>query len=267
LQPVHSQPSDSVWTTDRDLRTPAGQRPPAAEGEAAVPAELRDPVTGLPGRGPFLDRLRRSLAPGWCAEGLFLLLLDLDRFREINERYGFAGGDELLAAVAARLGGRVRGADTLARFGPDAFAFLFARVRSGHDAARMAERLLGELQAPFEVQGRTLQASACIGIAAGTPGARPEEVVREAERALARAQCLGRPGYQALPPVADAREAALLQVEAILRRALSQADIQVSYRPTVLRKEGRVPGFDVVLWRRAPAPDVPVVAAPMQQAG
>ena len=231
-------------------------------------AEGRDPITGLPGRAPFLDRLRRCIAPGWCAEGLFVLLLDLDRFKEINERYSFAAGDALLAGVAARLLGRVRSADTVARFGPDEFAVLLARVRSGQDAARVAERLLAELQPPFEVEGRQLTATACIGIAGGTPGARPEDVLREAERALARAQVLGRPGYQSLPSVSDVREAALLQVEAVLRRALDQAEIQASYRPTVLRKEGRVPGFDVVLWRRAPAGEDGKAAPPaMRQAG
>ncbi|HEY7508907.1 MAG TPA: GGDEF domain-containing protein [Vicinamibacteria bacterium] len=240
---------------------PLGEEPPEV-------AQGRDAVTGLPGRAPFLDRLRRCIAPGWCAEGLFVLLLDLDRFKEVNERYGFAGGDELLAAVGARLGGRVRAVDTVARFGPDEFAVLLTRVRSGHDAARVAERLLAELHAPFDVQGRLVSASACIGIAAGAPGARPEDVLREAERALARAQVLGRPGYQTLPSVSDAREAALLQVEAVLRRALDQAEIQASYRPTVLRKEGRVPGFDVVLWRRAPAAEEgKPLPQPMRQAG
>jgi len=254
--------------------------PPSSDGPLPAGGEGHDTLTGLPGRTPFLDRLRQRVAPGWCAEGLFVLLLDLDRFKEVNERYGFAGGDQLLAEVATRLKARLRSADTLARFGPDEFGILLARVRSGHDAARVAERLLGELAAPFDVQGRLLSATACIGIAAGVPGARPEDVLREAERALARAQVLGRPGYQTVPPGADAREASLLQVETVLRRALEQAEVQTCYRPTVLRKDGKVPGFDVVLWRRAPAapaapaapvapvaPSVKEAPPPMRQAG
>jgi diguanylate cyclase (GGDEF)-like protein len=244
-----------------------GALPPAPE-EPLSSADGLDTLTGLPGRTPFLDRLRHCIAPGWCAEGLFVLLLDLDRFKEVNERYGFAGGDELLAAVAARLKGRLRSADTVARFGPDEFAILLARVRSGRDAADVAERLLAELTAPFEIQGRLVSASACIGIAAGVPGARPEDVIREAERALARAQVLGRPGYQTVPVGGDARESSLLQVETILRRALDQAEIVTHYRPTVLRKEGKVPGFDVVLWRRAPAAhEGKEVPAAMRRAG
>jgi diguanylate cyclase (GGDEF)-like protein len=241
-----------------------------------VPAggEGLDTLTGLPGRTPFLDRLGRCIAPGWCAEGLFVLLLDLDHFKEVNEKYGFRGGDQLLAEVATRLKSRLRSADTVARFGPDEFAVLLARVRSGHEAARVADRLLGALAEPFDVQGRLLTATACIGIASGVPGARPEDVLREAERALARAQVLGRPGHQTVPSGGDAREAALMQVETVLRRALEQAEVQTSYRPTVLRKDGKVPGFDVVLWRRAPAvpaapaePPAKEVPPPMRQAG
>ncbi len=229
-----------------------GTLPYASEEPPPVAGEGLDPLTGLPGRTPFLDRLRRCIAPGWCAEGLFVLLVDVDRFKEINERYGFAGGDQLLAELAARLKGRLRSVDTLARFGPDAFAILLARVRSARDAGDVAQRLLAEAAAPFDIQGRLVTASACIGIAAGVPGARPEDVLREAERALARAQVLGRGAYQTVPASADAGEASLLQVETILRRALDQCEIQARYRPTVLRKEGKVPGFDVVLWRRAP---------------
>jgi len=255
----------------------AGTVAVALEARAALPpvpdeplpnGEGLDMLTGLPGRTIFLDRLRRCTAPGWCAEGLFVLLVDLDRFKEINERYGFAGGDLLLAAVAARLKGRLRSSDTIARFGPDAFAILLARVRSGQDAADVAERLLAELAAPFDIQGRLVSASACIGIAAGLAGARPEDVLRDAERALARAQVLGRPACQTVPAGGDAREASLQQVETILRRALDQAEIVTHYRPTVLRKEGKVPGFDVVLWRRAPqAHEAREVPAAMRRAG
>ena len=93
--------------------------PPAADEPVPAGGEGHDTLTGLPGRTPLLDRLRRCIAPGWCAEGLFVLLLDLDHFKEVNEKYGFTGGDQLLAEVATRLKSRLRSADTVARFGPD----------------------------------------------------------------------------------------------------------------------------------------------------
>src|SRR5439155_839632 len=83
----------------------------------------------------------------------FVLLLDIDHFREINERLGFAGGDQLLTEVAIRLKRRLRASDTVARFGADEFAVLLSRVQTGQDVARVAERLQGELSAPFQVQG------------------------------------------------------------------------------------------------------------------
>lgn len=226
----------------------------AAEGPEGVDeASSHDTVTGLPGRAAFVSRLRRCTAPRWCAEGLFVLLLDVDRFREINERLGFAGGDELLMEVAARLKSRLRASDTVARFGPDEFAILLSRVETAQDVARVAERLLGGLSAPFEIQGHWLSARASIGIALGAVGSRPEDVIREAEHALGRSKVLGRSDHRTFQPGADSEHSSLVHVETALRRALEQAEIQARYRPTVRRKEGKVPGFEVVLWRRPPA--------------
>ena len=222
--------------------------------ELVVPAEAApDAVTGLPGRAAFVARLRRSTGPQWCAEGLFVLLLDLDRFREINDRLGFAGGDQLLAEVAARLKRRLRASDTVARFGPDEFGVLLSQVGSGQDAALVAERLLAEVSSPFEIQGRWLTARASVGIAMGGAGARPEDVVREAERALARTRVMGRSDGRSFSAGVDPEESSLLHVETALRRALEQEEIRARYRPTVRRKDGKVPGFEVVLWRRPPA--------------
>ena len=228
---------------------------PVETAALAVPADAAadDALTGLPGRAVFLARLRRCTGPRWCAEGLFVLLLDLDRFREINDRIGFAGGDQLLAEVAVRLKRRLRASDTLARFGPDEFAVLLYGVPSGAEAARITDRLLGALSSPIEVQGRWLNVRATAGLAVGVAGARPEDLIREAERALGRARVLVRSTRRNLPGGAEAKEDSLLQVEAALRRALEEEEIRARYRPTVLRKDGKVPGFEVVLWRRPPA--------------
>jgi diguanylate cyclase (GGDEF)-like protein len=192
------------------------------------------------------------VAPDWCIEGLFVLLLDLDRFCEVNDRLGYAGGDRLLIEVAARLRRRLRPTDTAARFGPDEFAILLAGVPSGRDVARVAERLLGELEPPVAIDGRAVKAAASIGVAMGTAGERPEDVVRNAERALSRAQLLGRSNYQIFQSDTAARETSLQQVETALRRALDQEEFRARFRPTVLRKEGSVASFEVLLWRRAP---------------
>lgn len=230
-------------------------RAEGAEGGQAPTDEAGslDAVTGLPDRTVFLARLRRCTAPRWCVEGLFVLLLDLNRFREINDRIGFAGGDQVLAEVAARLKKRLRASDTVARFGSDEFAILLSGVASGQAAARVADRLLAEVSSPFEVQGRWITMRASVGIALGIAGARAEDVVREAERALGRARVLGHSDSRTPAAGADAEETSVLHVETALRLALDQEDIHARYRPTVLRKEGKVPSFEVVLWRKPPA--------------
>jgi diguanylate cyclase (GGDEF)-like protein len=256
----------AVALVAEDQEAPPALTDASSDTPAATVDALHDPLTGLPTRSLFLARLRRSTAPVWCAEGLYVLLLDLDRFREVNDRHGYAGGDQLLAEVAGRLKRRVRSCDTLARIGPDEFAVLLARVGSGRDVARVAERLLAELSAPFEIRGQRCTTSASIGVALGQAGARAEDVIREAERSLARAQVLGRPGLSLLP-AGDGSEASLVHVETALRRALDQEEIRTRYRPTVLRKEGKVAGFEVVLWRRAPAAEAGDSAAPARVAG
>jgi diguanylate cyclase (GGDEF)-like protein len=239
-----------------------------APGPAAVDSAPVDVVTGLPGRDVFLARLRRCTAPHWCVDGLFVLLIDLERFREINDRLGFAGGDRVLAEMAARVRRRIRPSDSASRFGPDEFAVLLSGVQSGPDATRVAERLVRELAAPFEIQGHTLTARASIGIALGVAGARPEDIVREAERALGRAKVMGRSSVPAARAGQDADEASLLFVETALRRALEEEEIHARYRPTVRRKDGRVPGFEIVLWRRPPVEDKPSEpASHMRRAG
>jgi diguanylate cyclase (GGDEF)-like protein len=217
------------------------------EGECM---QVFDPLTKLASRASFLARLRRSTAPEWCVEGLFVLLLDVDDFRGINERFGYEAADELLVAIGVRLRRRLRPSDTLARFGADSFAVLLGGIRSGEDVTRVAERLQGELAEPFALDGKEMRVHASVGVAMGSAGVRAEAIVRDAERALARAQLLGRASGPPLAREADAREGPLQRIETALRRALDQEEFRARYRPTVLRKEGSVPGFEIVLFKR-----------------
>jgi diguanylate cyclase (GGDEF)-like protein len=212
---------------------------------------LNDELTRLLTRAAFLARLRRSIAPDWCMEGLFVLLMDVDRFREINERFGYVGGDQLLVEIAARLKRRLRPSDGIARFGPDEFAVLLCGAPSAQSVGIVAERLLAELAAPVAIEGVAVKPAVSIGVAMGMAGGRPEDVVRDAERALGKAKLFGKSNYQIFQSDMDARETALLQVEIALRRALDQEEFRARYRPTVMRKEGSVASFEVLLWRRS----------------
>jgi diguanylate cyclase (GGDEF)-like protein len=240
-------------TFPRPMEVKETRKPRAAKTRRRPKPAPGDELTGLATRSGFLARLQRSVAPDWCIEGLFVLLLDVDRFREMNDRLGYKGGDQLLIEVAARLKGRLRPTDTVSRFGADEFAVLLAGVPSGRDVARVAERLLGELEAPLDIEGRQVKAAASIGVAMGTAGERPEDVIRNAERALSRAKLLGRSNYQIFRTDTASRETSLQEVETALRRALDQEEFRSRFRPTVRRKEGSVASFEVVLWRRTPA--------------
>ena len=239
---------------DQSPRTVAAQRRPPRDEEVKGEwqGKDRDDLTGMASRSLFLSRLRRSTAPGWCVDGLFVLLVDIDAFREVNERYGYDAADELIVEAAARLKKRLRPSDLLARFGGDEFAVLVRGMRSGSDVTRMAERLQAELSVPFARDSGEVRLSASVGVAMGLPGTAPEHIIRDAERALARAKLLGGAGCELFVGEADAREGPLQRMETALRRVLEQEEFRARYRPTVRRKDGSVPGFEIVLFRRVP---------------
>lgn len=242
------------------------------ERDEMLKAGLHDPQTNLPRRAVFVDRLRRAMAGAdWCVEGLFVILVDLDGFADLNHAHGYETADRILAEAAARLQRRLRPSDTVARYGADEFAVLLSGIRDGRDVMRVAQRLQAELSAPFAVQSAEVRMTAGVGIAAGLVGQRPEDLLRDAERALARAKVLGRAGCQVFQHGRDGRETVLANLETALRRTLELGEFRAQYRGTVLRKQGGVAGFDILLWKRGeavpaappkPAPPPPQGAAP-----
>src|SRR3984885_3691795 len=146
---------------------------------------VHDPLTGLPNRVLFVDRLEHALArlgrqrsPELCAAVLFL---DLDHFKLVNDSLGHHVGDELLAAAAPRLKQALRSSDTVARFGADEFAILLEEISGDHDAVDMAQRIAGMFTRPFVLAGNEHFVTTSIGIALALGGERAEDLVRDAE--------------------------------------------------------------------------------------
>jgi diguanylate cyclase (GGDEF)-like protein len=226
---------------------------------AQVTARRADPLTALPNRVLFMERLnrllQRSRQPGGRPFAVFFL--DVDRFKVINDSMGHAAGDELLVGVARRLEKALRGSDgcyradsdlTLARMGGDEFTILLDGVGTADQAQAIAERLRTVLLEPFEVQGREVVTSVSIGIVVSADRyVRAEEMVRDADTAMYRAKELGKGRCEVFDTSLLAAAEARLQIESDLRHAIERGQLVLHYQPVVSLVEGRLFGFEALL--------------------
>jgi diguanylate cyclase (GGDEF)-like protein len=210
---------------------------------------LHDPLTGLPNRRLFLDRLQHwlTLAPrrGKLAAVLFL---DLDRFKFVNDAYGHDAGDRLLLAVVPRLEGTLRPADTVSRFGGDEFAVLCEDINGENDAIQMAERLARAFEQPVNVTGigeQTLSVS--IGIALAGADADAGTLLRDADSAMYRAKERGGNGCELFDQAMHTRIVERMQLEEDLRTAIDERRLFNVYQPVVSLEDGHVIGFEALV--------------------
>lgn len=211
---------------------------------------FHDWLTGLPNRALFMHRLSLAVEQAEQAQDyLFaVLLLDLDRFKIINDALGHTVGDQLLIGVARRLEVCLGPGDTAARFGADDFAVLLENIKDDGDATRVADRIQKQLTAPFHLAGHEVFATASIGIALSTDGHdRVEDVLRNAEAGMHHAKALGKAHYQVFQTNMRTSALALWQLEADLRRAVEQQNLQIHYQPIVSLASGQVAGVEALL--------------------
>jgi diguanylate cyclase (GGDEF)-like protein/PAS domain S-box-containing protein len=209
---------------------------------------LHDPLTGLPNRVLFGDRLDQALErlhrrPALAA----ILFLDLDQFKLVNDGLGHQLGDQLLAGVALRLRQAVRTADTVARFGGDEFGLLLEDVAGEHDAIATAQRIAALFAKPFLIAGREHFITASIGIVFAEGGEDSGDLIRDADAAMYRAKERGRARYEVFD--AEMRERAItrLQVESDLRHALGRDELLLAYQPIVSLATGAPVGVEALL--------------------
>jgi diguanylate cyclase (GGDEF)-like protein len=212
---------------------------------------FHDALTGLPNRALFQDRLRHALDlfHRHPDRGFAVMVVDLDRFKLVNDSFGHLAGDRLLAAVSERLRAGLRDGDTVARFGGDEFALLLDDVSGAGEALRAAGHIQAQLADPFVLEGHELFVTASLGIALSEPGtADPDELVRKADTALYRAKELGGAQCEVFDREMHARALARLETE--LRHAAERGEFLVCYQPIVALDDGRVAGFEaLVRWR------------------
>jgi diguanylate cyclase (GGDEF)-like protein len=221
-----------------------------------------DPLTELANRRLLLERLAAPRDPGAPSDAL--LYLDLDDFKAVNDSLGHVAGDELLVAVARRLGAAFRGEDLVARLGGDEFAVLLSA--GGRDAALVAaERVRRALAAPVLAGGRRLAVTASIGVAVREPGVAPDAFLRNADLAMYRAKDQGDGAPALYDPALHESAVARLELKTDLPRALHRGELRVVYQPVVALASGTIVAVEALLrWdhpgrgRVAPAEFVPV---------
>ena len=209
---------------------------------------LHDALTGLPNRALFMDRLRQALARLRAKGDQFaLLVIDLDRFKVVNDSLGHRAGDQLLGETARRLQRCARPQDTVARLGGDEFALLF----DGTEATELAARVQKELSEPHTLAGQELVSTSSIGIAYGAPHYQSaEEILRDADLAMYRAKARGRAGHAEFDPAMHKKAVALLQLESDLRRALERRELVLHYQAVVSLETGAIAGFEALVhWK------------------
>jgi diguanylate cyclase (GGDEF)-like protein/PAS domain S-box-containing protein len=220
---------------------------------------FHDALTGLPNRARFMEDLRAALARAHRrGHQVAVLLLDLDRFKNVNDSLGHAAGDQLLAGVAERLRASLRTEDTAARLAGDEFVVLVEGVAGPQDAARLAKRIAASLRRPFSIAGQTVFISGSIGIVVRGANAEPEEFLRDADVAMYRAKSANDLGYAVFEPTMHAAAVDRLQLETDLREALTSSQFSLVYQPILELAGGRVIAVEALArWRHPLRGDIP----------
>jgi diguanylate cyclase (GGDEF)-like protein len=208
-----------------------------------------DTLTELANRNLFHEHLRLAMArTGGTGLGVAVFVLDLDRFKGINDSLGHRRGDEMLRLVGDRLRGSLRPGDTIARLGGDEFAVLLPAVAGERDMVRLGEKVLDSLRRPFNLDGHEIVSTASLGISRyPEDGADTEELLKKADVAMYQAKSLGRDGLQLYAAAMDAHALERLSLENDLRRALTGDELQLFYQPVLDAETGRIEGVEALL--------------------
>ena len=208
-----------------------------------------DPLTGLPNRSLFSDRLNQALAKARRhQEPIAVLYTDLDHLKRVNDTLGHSIGDLLLQQAGLRIRSTVRQEDTVARFGGDEFVVLLSRVRDGSVAARVAEKLVARMNEPMFAGGHTLRVTTSVGVAVWpADGDDGETLIKNADNALYQSKEQGRNCYRMFAPAMNARVQRRLSLEQSLVKAIDTSKFSLVYQSQHDMHEPRIVGYEALI--------------------
>jgi diguanylate cyclase (GGDEF)-like protein/PAS domain S-box-containing protein len=210
---------------------------------------VHDNLTGLPNRELFIDRLEAALGFARAEPQIrpSIVVIDLDRFKQVNDSVGMAVGDSILLTIARRLGRLLKPQDTLARLSGDQFALIVLSEREPARIVAFAETIRRTLRAPIAFNDREIFLTASIGLAlAENPASRTEEVLKDAELAMYYAKRIGGDRIEIFKPAMRSRKTDRLTMESELRRAIEREEIKVLYQPIVRLEDRAIAGFEAL---------------------
>lgn len=229
-----------------DLRA-AIMRLQASEAQAHHLA-FHDPLTGLPNRAKFNDRFDHALVEARQGRSCAIILLDLDRFKHVNDNFGHLAGDALIQEFGSRLSGLLRDKDMVARLGGDEFVVLVDGARNTAEVDQICERIRQAVNRPFEVLGNHAHVGVSMGVVlAPLSGTERMELLRKADIALYVAKGEGRDCHRHFSPAMDAGVRLRSEIEEDLRQALvTETGLRMAYQPLV-NDHGRLIGVEALL--------------------
>ena len=209
---------------------------------------MHDPLTGLPNRSLFNDRLEHALSRHARTAGyVAVMIVDLDGFKNVNDSLGHLTGDALLIAVADRFESRLRGFDTIARLGGDEFALLFDELDTADQAGRVAQRVLDALVSPLPLPGREVAIGASVGIAlTDQTHTKADRLLADADAAMYRAKREGKGCYRIFEAAMHTAAVERMNLEQELRTAIRDGALTVYYQPIVDTNTYQVTSFEAL---------------------
>ncbi len=211
---------------------------------------LRDPLTGLPNRLLFNDRLASAIQEAHRSSEMFaVVFVDLDRFKNINDSLGHAVGDQVLSAVSRRLRGSVRGSDTVARYAGDEFTLILRHIVQREDVVRIAEKIVRAMEAPLQLAGGLeLNITASLGLSFYPDDATDaERLLKHADVAMYSAKGMGRNNFQAYVAVPEESHQQRLALESKLRQAEKNGELRVFYQPQIDGRSEDIIGMEALI--------------------